>query len=188
MAFIAPIVAGISSLAGGVSGGGLAAAGSLLSGVAGLASGIYQMNVANENARIAEQNAARRIEQGQTEQFEQDQQTRAMLGEQESIQAASGLSLGSASSVRTRRAARELGRRDALRVREAADWDAYNFKVEAANQRAAGTMAGLQGGMSLLGGFLGAAGKGSLTGSSKSTAKTFDPWTSKKGAKLGYVS
>lgn len=186
MAFIAPIVAGISSLAGG-SGGGFAAAGSLLSGVAGLASGIYQMNVANENAKIAEQNAARRIEQGQTEQFEQDQQTRAMLGEQESVQAASGLSLGSASSVRTRRAARELGRRDALRVREAADWDAYNFKVEAANQRAAGTMAGLQGGMSLLGGFLGAA-KGSLTGNSKSTAKAFDPWKARGGARLGYIS
>ena len=74
--------------------------------------------VAEKNKKIAEENAQRALLVSQEEQFDQDMETLALLGEQEAIQAGSGLRLDSGSFIQTRRAARELGRIDGARSGE----------------------------------------------------------------------
>ena len=146
----------------------ISAIGSIASGALGFASAMYQQEVADMNASIAEDNARRAIERGQIAQQEQDDQTRALLGSQEASQGASGLSLNSPTAQRTRSTARMLGRKDALNVRQDAEIQAYNYKVEAANQSAAGKMAMLTGVGNLLTGFVQAG--GSLVSNAAPTA------------------
>lgn len=167
MAFIPALAAGISSAFGGF-GGLLSVAGTVVSGISALAAGNYQKQVADMNAEIAKQNAARAEERGQIVQQETDNRTAAFLGEQTAAQSASGISLTSRSAIATRRTARELGRMDALNVRQAADIESYNYKVDAVNQKAQGQMAQQAGVGTLIGSFFKAG--GSLIGGSSSTA------------------
>lgn len=169
MAFIPALAAGISSAFGGV-GGLLSAGGAVFSGISALAAGNYQKQVAEMNAGIARQNAARAEERGQIVQQETDNRTKAFLGEQEAAQSASGISLGSRSAIATRRTARQLGRLDALNVRQAADVESYNYKVDAVNQQAQGQMAQSAGVGTLIGSFFKAG--GSLVGGSSSVANS----------------
>lgn len=126
----------------------------------------YQAEIAKMNEKIAKENARRAIDRSQVEQEENDRQTRVMLGEQEAAQAASGLTLTGRTQVRTRKAARQLGRLDALNIRQAGELEAYNYKVDAANFAAAAEAKKMEAQHSLLGGFLGAA--GSLIGAADS--------------------
>lgn len=148
----------------------LSAIGSVVSGIFGLASAVYQKNVADMNAEIAEENAKRAAEQGNRAAKEQDDLTRAAIGEQIAVQSASGLSLSSRSQVRTRNAARALGRVDALNVREEGDMRAYNYRTDAANFKAQGTGAMIGGIGGALGSFLNA---GSLVGNARATRRSF---------------
>lgn len=145
----------------------LSVATALISGVFGMAQASYQAKVANMNAQIAEENAKRTIERSQIEQQDQDMMTRQALGEQMSVQSASGLSMASGSALLTRRAAARLGRMDALNVRQAGEIEAYNYKTQAMNFRAEASMAQLTGVGNLLNSFLGAG--SSLIGQAKST-------------------
>lgn len=126
-------------------------------------------DVAARNKAIAAENAQRALLVSQEEQFDTDMETTALLGEQEAIQAGSGLRLDSQSFVTTRQHARELGRIDALNVREAGairaeayrnEGDAYAAEIAAA-QKAKGN--------AMLGGFLGAA--SSIVGGASQLAK-----------------
>lgn len=134
----------------------LGAIGSIAQGVLGFAAANYQAQVAEMNEEVAKDNAMRSIERAQVEQQTQDDLTAAMLGEQESVQSASGLSLTSPSAIRTRAAARRLGRMDALNVRQAGEIEKYNYLVQASNFGSEAKMAQLQGVGNLLSGFLGA--------------------------------
>ena len=163
----------------------LSALGSVVSGVSALAAGAAQANMNKFNAQIAEDNAARAQERAQIEAQQQDDLTRGMLGEQEAAQSASGLSMTSKSSVLTRKSALKLGRLDTLNVRQAGDLEAYNYKVDAANQRMQGSLAMMSGASNMLGSFLSAG--SSLIGKSTSTKKSFDPWVTKKGTSLRYA-
>lgn len=149
---------------------GLSAAGSVVSGVLGFASANYQAQVAQMNQEIAMENAARANTRGQEAAMEQDALTRGMLGEQIAAQSASGLSLSSGSAIKTRKAARVLGRKDAENVKEAGDIEAYNYKVDAANFGAQGNSARLSGMGSLLGGFLNA---GTVLGGARATKRSY---------------
>lgn len=164
----------------------LTAVGTGISAASALGSAIYQKNMADMNARIADDNAKRAIERSQVEQQSQDDMTRGMLGEQEAAMSSSGLSLNSRSSVMTRKAARELGRLDALNIRQAGEIEAYNYKAEAASQRAMGKAALFNGGMNMLSSFIG--GTTSMIGGSQSTSKSYDPWVTKRGTNMRYVS
>src|SRR5690606_10778752 len=104
----------------------------------------YQRQVAEQNARISTRNAERSIRVAQIEQQDQDAVTRALIGEQISLQGASGLALGGRSQLLTRKSAAALGRKDALNVRYAGEVQKYNYLVEAANQQAAGTLKGME--------------------------------------------
>jgi len=145
----------------------MAVIGAVIGAVSGIASGImaaqqaqYQAQIAKMNEKIAKENAKRAIDRSQVEQENNDRQTRVLLGEQEAVQAASGLSLTGKTAIRTRRAARAMGRLDALNIRQAGELEAYNYKVDAANFAAAAEAKKMEASHSLLGGFL--SGIGSL--------------------------
>jgi len=133
----------------------------------------FQASAANAavmqmNADINEENAVRAVRRSQVEQEAQDAMTRGMIGEQLAGQAASGVSVGSGSPKYTRVAARELGRLDALNIRQAGDLERYNYQAAASSQR---TQAGAErsaGAFGLLGSFLEA---GSVITNAKPTAK-----------------
>lgn len=176
-----------SSLLGGLGGvsGTLSAVGTGLSIASTLAAGNYQNKIAEQNAKIANENADRAIHQSQIEAQRQDALTLGMIGEQEAIQSASGLSLTGRSQILTRKNARELGRLDALNVAQAGERDAYNFRLDAQNQLNAGTLAKSSAAGNALGSFLGfAANTPTLVGGSRSVQKSYDPWVTKKGLSL----
>lgn len=149
-------------------------------GISAMASANYQAKISEYNATIAEQNAKRAEERAGIEAQDNDMQTLGLLGEQEAAQTSSGISLRSKSAVLTRRAARELGRRDTLNIVQAGKVEGYNYRVQAAGERANAGMAKQAGTMDMLGSFL--SGAGSLVGNSQSSAKkygtpsAYDPW------------
>jgi hypothetical protein len=134
----------------------ISAAGSLISGIASFQAAQAQAAIYEMNAEIAMDNSRRAIERSQVEQQEQDIMTRAMLGEQLAAQSASGVSVGFGSPVKTRVAARELGRKDALNVRQAGELESYNYKSDAATSSAMAAAKRSEAGFNLLSGFLNA--------------------------------
>ena len=159
--------------------------GSLVSGVAGFMAAQSQAAVMRMNAQISQDNARRSIERSQIEQVNQDIQTRAMLGEQLAAQSASGIDVGAGSAMRTRLSARELGRLDALNVRQAGELEAFDHKASAASLRAQASGTSAQGAFGLLGSFLNA---GSIITSAKPVARKnyFAPVPVEKPRLLNY--
>lgn len=132
----------------------LSVAGSVLGAVQAKNMADYQAELAERNAKISEENAARTITRSQVEAQDQDMMNLAFLGEQEAAQSASGL--GGRSQFLARKSGQELGRRDVLNVRQAGEIEAYNYRVEAMGQRANAEMARAEGRNAMLSGFLGA--------------------------------
>jgi hypothetical protein len=186
MSFLAPLatVFGGASASGGIGLGSLLSAGSSVLGtISAVGAARYQAGVARNNAEIAKQNAQRASDQAQQEQVQQDQQTLALIGEQEAIQGASGLSISGASQLRTRRTAQRLGRQDALNIRQQGDneirnllQESENFKAEARAQSSAATGALIGGifdvGSSLVGGSTSVRDPSRVTGTRTRTTST----------------
>lgn len=152
-------------------GAALGAVGSIMSGMASAAAANKQAQIAEMNSEVALENADRAINTSQVNAQDQDMMTLAFLGQQENAQAASGLT--GRSQILARKSARELGRKDALNVRQGGEIEAYNFKVEAANQEASAELYRQQAGYSMLSGFLGAA--QSLVGGFSGSSGTSSP-------------
>lgn len=158
MAFAAPLLpllASAGSFLG--SSAGAAALTGLGAGVSALSSiqaGNYQAAVAKNNARIAEENAARQSEASQLESQRSDQDYRALLGEQLAAQGASGFDI----LGRSQREARELtgrtGRRAAMDISNEGEAAARRSLQEAANFRGEGKQAKLSGYVSAAGSLL----------------------------------
>lgn len=148
----------------------LAVGSAVVEGISGFQAGRYRAAVAGANQKTAEENARRAIDRAQVEQQEQDVLTLATLGEQEAVQSASGLSLGSKSFMLTRKRAKNLGRLDALNVRQAGEVEAYNYRTEAMNFAAENQAARSDAAGALVGGLFKAG--GSLIGGS---ARVRDP-------------
>lgn len=168
-------------------GGGISAGAAVYGGIQQSNMASYQAQVAENNAAIAESNAQRALQKGQIEAQEQDALTMQTLGEQETIQGASGLSLGSKSAVLTRKSARELGRLDALRVIHGAEMEAYNKRIQAADLRSSADASRAEGGAALIGGFL--SGAGSLVSAASTTVRdyrTLNPAAAARSSVLSY--
>lgn len=136
---------------------GLGVAGSFIGAASEAESARLAAETAARNKEIAEENAQRTLIVAQEEGYNVDLETMALLGEQEAIQAGSGLRLDSGSFIQTRSAARELGRIDALNVREAANIRARAYRTEGDSYAAEADAARVAGSNAMLGGFLGAA-------------------------------
>lgn len=167
--------------------GEIALGASLLSGVVGAGGAIYggmaqksmydyQANVAQMNAKIAQQNAAYEVAQGETQAQIQGMKTRATVGAIRAQQGASGLDINTGSSVEVRAGESEIGAFDQAVIRSNAQRRAYGFEVEAAGDvaqaaldREAGNtaeLAGDIGGVSSLLGGIGSFGSKWLQGKS----------------------
>lgn len=132
---------------------------SVASGVFGMMQASYQAEIAKMNADVAKRNAIRASQRASIDAQEKDiMETRALLGEQEVAQAASGVSIAGKSQVMTRATARLLGRRDAINIIDAGKMERYGHLVDAANFKAEAKAAKISGISSLVGGVLGAAG------------------------------
>lgn len=152
MAFAAPILAAVPAFLGstaGVTALGVASAG--LTGLTAIQNGNYQAAVAKNNARIAEQNAARASEAAQTEAMRSDIDYRALLAEQLAEQGASGFDILGRSQTNARMLTRRTGRRAAQDIRQEGEAAAGRDLQEGANFRAAGRQAKLQGYTTALG-------------------------------------
>lgn len=142
----------------------MAAAGALITAGLGIAQGVYQSQVADNNAKIARWNAAISRQRSEIEQQDLDHQAKGQMGELVAAQGASGISLGSPSAMRTRSTAAALSREDALRVRYKGAIEGWNYDNQAADFKS-------QSQVSLLGGFV--SGASSLIGSASSVS---DKW------------
>lgn len=153
----------------------MAAVGAIAGGVMGMMQASYQAKVANMNASIANDNAKRALERGSVEGEDNDFQTRALLGEQEVAQAASGVSLSGKSAILTRESARKLGRRDTLNILQDASVEAYNYRTQAANFKAEAKAAKISGITGLVGSVFSAAGSlpTSMAGGASATASPY---------------
>ncbi len=129
---------------------------SVVTGVTSFMAAQAQAAINEMNAQIADDNAKRAIERSQIEQQESDFITSVLLGEQLAQQGASGVDVGRGSPRLTRISARELGRKDALNIRQSGEIEAYNFRASAASQRAQGSLTKQGGAFGLLSSFLNA--------------------------------
>lgn len=187
MAFLAAIPAAIGSFfsgAGGGVGAALSAGSALLGGISALGTASYQSQVAKNNAKIAEENAALAQQTAQAEQLRSDQEIAGLIGQQEAIQSASGLSTSGKSQFLTRRSTARIGRAQAGDIRAQGNLDTRNFLNQADSFRAEAKNAKTQGMFGLASGILGAGtslfAQGRATSSPYTTAfktRTLrDPW------------
>jgi len=152
MAFAAPLIPVAASFL--TSGGGAAALTSLTAGIGALSSiqaGRYQAAVGKNNARIAEENAARIAEASQREAARSDQDYRTLLGEQLAAQGASGFDILGRSQAAARKLTLRTGRLAARDIMDEGQAGARRSLQEAANFRAEARQAKLQGYLSAAG-------------------------------------
>lgn len=112
---------------------------------------------AEKNKKIAKENADRVLMLAQEELMDLGTESAQLIGEQEAIQAGSGLSVDSRSFIQTRAAARQLARIDQLNVQEAANIRAQAYLNEGDAYAAEAAAASRAQGNAGLKGFLGAA-------------------------------
>jgi hypothetical protein len=137
MAFAAPLIPLLPTL--------LTAGSAVVGAVSAIQSGNYQAAVAKNNARIAEENAARTSEAAQIEAQRSDQDYRALLGEQLAAQGASGLDILGRSQQSARMLTKRTGRRAAMAIVDEGEAGARRSLQESANFRSEGKQARLQG-------------------------------------------
>lgn len=186
MAFAVPLVG--AALAGGgtaAAGGSLATAlavgSSAISGLSAIQSANYQSAVARQNAAIAERNAQVASEKSQVEQLQSDREAAQLLGQQEAIQAASGLNLMSRSALEVRRNTRRVGQEQARNIIDEGTGRARGYLQDSADFRGQARQAQTEGFFSAAGSALNAATsiygdrnlRRSILGSSRATRKSF---------------
>lgn len=169
-------------------GGVVSALGSVVGTIGAISQARYQQQVAKTNAKVAENNAQIAAQKAQSEAQTNDQQVRAMIGQQLATQAASGLSTSSGSPLRVRESTRKIGRSDTRRIREAGALEVQNYLQQSNNFTAEAQAASQNAVLSGIGGALGTV--SSLVGSAPApsliskatpskmtnTLKNRDPW------------
>lgn len=187
MSFLAPLVGafGGGAASGGIGLGSILGAASSVIGIMGqVGAANYQAQVAKNNAAIAERNAQLASTQAQEQQQQNDQQVAALIGEQEAIQGASGLT--GASQLRTRRSTARLGNIDSFNIRKQGDQNIQNSMQQAENFRAEARVAEsnkmasiFAGGLDLAGSLIGGATSSRMA--NRLTPTSRDPWNSRFG-------
>lgn len=138
MAMLAPAAAvGAGGLSSGLSlattliGGVVSAVGAMQQGQAAAQAHEYQAAIAERNAENERENAKRARDAAAIEQQQADLETSQLLGAQLAAQSVSGVDIGRGSPLGARKAARVIGRRDALNIRHAGEIEAFNSEVDA---------------------------------------------------------
>lgn len=126
----------IGSLGLSVVGAGISAFGANKTAQANSDAAIYQSQVAANNKKIADQNAAYAITSGRSQAFANDLKTDQTLGTQKAVQAANGLDVNSGTNVNVRQSTEEMGRLDTLTIMNNAMKQAGGFLAQGANFQA----------------------------------------------------
>lgn len=146
MAFIPPLIATAGTFLGSSTGiAAMAAATAGIGAISAISQGNYQAAVARNNARIAEENAARLSEASQRESLRSDQDYRALLAEQLAAQGASGFDILGRSQRSARMLTQRTGRQAARDIWDEGTSASRRSLQEAANFRGEGRQAQLQG-------------------------------------------
>ncbi len=132
-----------------------AAQGGLQAGMS-LYQGFYQGQVADNNAKLATWNASAAMQKANLEAQDVDMENAGKIGELVASQSASGIALGSGSSIQTRASAAKLGRIDTLRTVYKGQLEANQFLNQAQDYRSQASISRIGGAVGALGSFLGA--------------------------------
>jgi len=95
----------------------------------------YQGSLLEQNASVAEAQAADAIARGAQDTYQHRAGVRRLIGAQRAAIGASGVDLGTGSALDVQMDAARLGELDELTIRNNAAREAWGFKVEAANYR-----------------------------------------------------
>jgi len=93
----------------------------------------YQAQVAENNAKIASEEASLAIQNGQVQEENQDLKTGAIYGAQRAAMAANGIDLDEGSATDVLATTKFMGNRDALTIRDNAMRQAWGYQVQAQN-------------------------------------------------------
>jgi hypothetical protein len=140
----------IASLASSVAGSAIGAGASIIG-------GMNKQNMYNYQAAVADINATRARQIGETEAFNSQLKTGGLLGKEKATQAASGVDVNSGSAVDVRASTAELGRLDAETILNNADTKALGLRQQAEMDRLAGKNAMTEGVLGAVGNVLGGA-------------------------------
>lgn len=132
----------------------LGAVGSIQQGQAAASAAKYNNQVAQMNATISERRAKDALERGANEEQKKRQQVQQILGQQQAAMAANGVDLTFGSPLDTIVDTAVLGELDALTIRTNAYREEYDYRVQAANQRAGGQLALMEGRAAKTAGYL----------------------------------
>ena len=149
----------------------LGAAGSIQQGQAAASAAKYNAQVAEMNATIADRRAKDAIERGATEEQKKRQQVQQVIGQQQAAMAANGVDLTFGSPLDTIVDTAVLGELDALTIRTNAYREEYDYRVQAANQRAGGQLELMKGQAAKTAGYLD--GFGTILGGASKAYKDF---------------
>ena len=136
----------------------IGAVGQVQQGQAAMASAKYNNQVAQMNAKIAERKAQDALERGKREEQKQRMETAALMGRQKAALGANNVDVTFGSPFELINTTATLGEMDARTIRTNAARESYDFRVEAANKRAQGQMALLEGKSQRTGSLIAAAG------------------------------
>jgi hypothetical protein len=96
----------------------------------------YQAGLAANNALIAHYQQAQELQQGQIQENAQRMKTAALMGDQRTALAASGVDMGQGSASEILASSKYMGERDALTIRDNAARRAWGYGVNADNYNA----------------------------------------------------
>ena len=136
----------------------LGAAGSIQQGQAAAKAAKYNAQVAEMNATISERRAKDALDRGAFEEQQKRRENAALMGKQKAAMAANGIDLTFGSPLDMIVDSATLGELDALTIRKNAYREEYDYRVQAANQRAQKTMYEGAAKSALTGGYLAAGG------------------------------
>lgn len=160
----------------------LGAAGQVQQGKAAAAAANYNAKVQEMNAQLSERRARDAIERGAAEEQRKRMEVAKISGQQRAAMAANGVDLGFGSPLDTLVDTAVLGELDALTIRSNTYREAYDRRVEAANQRAGANLSRMEGKAAKTGGYLAAAGTvltgaGNMYGQYQKTKYPSAPYT-----------
>lgn len=134
MAFAGPIVAALGGIGGTITTG-VALAGTVASGLAAHSQANYQAQIAKNNYTMQLQNAQAESQRTQEAQRRSDLEYAQLYGQQEALQASSGLDTLGSTQLRTRALTRRTGRTAATDIRREGENRIQNFYGEAEQAR-----------------------------------------------------
>jgi hypothetical protein len=116
------------------------AAGAKQSADANAAAQNYNAKIQDMNATLAERRARDALDRGQEEEQRKREQAAQILGKQRAAMAANGVDLTFGSPLDTLVSTATLGELDAMTIRKNAANEAYDYRVDAVNNRANATL------------------------------------------------